>query len=239
SSLGAYLTEVYGRYGYAANLGYSLVMEGITGAEMVRRLMDRLRQQPPAAVAGRAVRRASDFWDERRFGPIRSDTDRSSRNFLQLEYDHDLHVAVRPSGTEPKIKFYVEQVFDPAPTWAGTGFAAARKEMDEATRDLTLAFVDQVLRLADIHLSRPALLVSSLVSLDNRSDFATRFLAELEARLRSASTADQLAAWVDERLKAYGSDPRDLVRAGVAAHFDTQELTAGQSRLLRTVFSLS
>jgi phosphoglucomutase len=238
SSLGAYLNEVYSRYGYAANRGYSLVMEGITGAEMVRRLMDRLRQQPPHAIAGRALRGRSDFWDEQRFGPIRSETDRSSRNFLQLEYEQDLHVAVRPSGTEPKIKFYVEQVFDPAPTWVGAGFPAARQEMDDATLDLTLAFVDQVLRLVDIELPRPALLVSSLVSLDNRLDFATRFLPELETRLLSASDVDQLAAWIDERLKPYGTDPRDLVKAGVAAHFHTKPLAAERDRALCRLFSL-
>ena len=121
STLGEYLTDVYRRYGYAANVGYSLVMEGITGAEMVRRLMDALRQHAPASVEGRSLRYSADSWDEQRCGPIRSETDRSSRNFLQLEYERDLHVAVRPSGTEPKIKFYVEQVFDPAPGWAGEG----------------------------------------------------------------------------------------------------------------------
>ena len=238
SSLGAYLTDIYRRYGYAANVGYSLVMEGITGAELVGRLMDRLRQHPPDSVAGRALHRASDFWDIQRFGPIRSETDRSSRNFLQLEYDRGLHVAVRPSGTEPKIKFYVEQVFDPAPMWAGAGFAAAHQEMDDATRDLTLAFVDQVLRLVDIQLPRSALLVSSLVSLDNRIDFATGFLPELERRLRSASDADKLAGWIDERLNSYGTDPRDLVKAAVAAHFGAQPLAAEQDRLLRKIFSL-
>ena len=242
STLGAYLTDVYRRYGYAANIGYSLVMEGITGAEMVRRLMDRLRQRlrqhPPDSVEGRGLRTASDFWDEQRCGPIRSETDRSARNFLQLEYEGDLHVAVRPSGTEPKIKFYVEQVFDPAPGWSGAGFAPARRDMDESTRTATLAFVEQVLRLIDIDLPRPGLLLSPLVSLDNRLDFSRRFLPQLEAHLRDASgtDADRLAAWIDERLKSYGTDPRDLVRAGVVEHFRTMALPADQDRLLRRLF---
>ena len=238
STLGAYLADVYRRYGYAANVGYSLVMEGITGAEMVRRLMDALREHPPVSVGGRALRRVGDFWDEQRFGPIRSETDRSSRNFLQLEYERALHVAVRPSGTEPKIKFYVEQVFDPAPGWAGAGFATARGEMEEATRSATLALVEQALRLIDIELPRPGLALSSLVSLDNRLDFTRRFLPELEARLRDTRgvDADRLAAWIDERLKSYGTDPRDLVRAGVVEHFRTKALPADQDRVLRRLF---
>jgi phosphoglucomutase/phosphomannomutase len=240
STLGVYLTDVYRRYGYAANVGYSLVMEGITGAEMVGTLMDRLRQHPPDTIEGRALRTASDCWDEQRFGPIRSETDRSSRNFLQLEYERDLHVAVRPSGTEPKIKFYVEQVFDPAPGWASEHFAAAQRLMDEATRNATLAFVEQVLQLIHINLPRPGLLLSSLVSLDNRLDFTRNFLPELQARLRSASAPDVtlVAAWIDERLKPYGTDPRYLVRAGVAEHFNTSPLPAGRDRLLRQLFFL-
>jgi len=240
STLGEYLTDVYRRYGYAANVGYSLVMEGISGAEMVCRLMDALRQHAPASVEGRALRCTADSWDEQRCGPMRSETDRSSRNFLQLEYERGLHVAARPSGTEPKIKFYVEQVFDPAPGWAGGDFAAAQREMETATRNATLAFVGQVLQLIDIKLPRPGLLLSSLVSLDNRLDFTRSFLPELEARLRSASAPDveRVVAWIDERLKPYGTDPRYLVRAGVAEHFATSRLPAERDRLLRQLFFL-
>jgi phosphoglucomutase/phosphomannomutase len=240
STLGAYLTEVYRRYGYAANVGYSLVMEGIAGAEMVGRLMDRVRHQPPRVIEDRRLHRVSDFWDEQCFGPMRSETDRSSRNFLQLEYEHDLHVAVRPSGTEPKIKFYVEQIFDPAPAWSGAGFATARAAMEEKAHDLTLAFVDHVLQLVDIRLPRPALLVSALVSLENRIDFATRFLPEMEARALGTppAGADRLAVWIDGRLKPYGTDPRALVKAGLAEYLRLALLPPDKDRLLRQLFFL-
>jgi hypothetical protein len=203
-------------------------------------MMDRLRAQPPSAVQARALQRAVDYWDETQFGKIRSETDRSSRNFVQLQYDQGVHISVRPSGTEPKIKFYVEQVFNPEADWAGDGFTTSRRAMDDAASQVTLGFVEQVLRLVDLVLPRPALLVSSLVSLDNRIDFATRFLPELEERLRTVSTADadRLLAWVDERLKAYGTDPRYLVAAGVAAYFRDQSLSPDQHRMLRRLFSL-
>jgi len=237
-TLGSYLNEVYRRYGYAANTGFSLIMEGISGSQRVARIMDRLRAHPPAAVEERGLGRTVDYWDEKKFGPIRSETDRSSRNFVQLQYDGGLMIAVRPSGTEPKIKFYVEQVFDPAADWAGEGFAPARKAMDEASRKSTQAFVEQVLRLVDIELPRAAFLVSSLVSLDNRIDFTRHFLPELEEQLRSASArdADQLSVWVDQRLKAYGTDPRFLVAAGVADHFRSHPLAPEQERMLWQVF---
>lgn len=241
STLGAYLNDVYRRYGYAANIGYSLVMEGIAGLELVTRIMDRLRARAPQSLEGRALRRARDYWDESAFGPIRSETERSARNFIQLEYERDLRVSVRPSGTEPKIKFYVEQVFDAVPEWAGNGFTAAQHDMDADTHRLTLKMVAEVLRLVDIELPHAALLVSSLLSLDHRVDFARHFLQELEARLQhaSAADADRLATWIDERLKLYGTDPRYLVAAGVADHFHGRQLPAEQDQLLRKLFSLS
>ena len=237
-SLGDYLTEVYRRYGYAANSGYSLVMEGISGSQQVAQVMDAVRATPPPAVRGAALRRVVDRWDECAFGPIRSDTDRSARNFVQLVYDGDLHVAVRPSGTEPKIKFYVERLFDPQPDWADSGFAAARQTMDQATREATLTFVDGLLRAVDICLPSAALVLSSLVSLDHRIDFATRFLPELQDHVRTLPDAAAVAAWVDARLQPLGPDPRRLVQAGVAEFLRTTSLPPADATRVRAVFEL-
>jgi phosphoglucomutase len=240
-TLGAYLIDVYRRYGYAANIGYSLVMEGVAGMEIVSRIMDELRRRPPALVDGRSLLHATDYWDESTFGAIRSETDRSARNVVRCTYAGDLLVSVRPSGTEPKIKLYVERVCEPLASWAGDGFAAARRALDAAAGEATLGFVDQLLRLVDIELPRPALLLSPLVSLDNRLDFATCFLPEMEARLRAASVGDSagLTAWIDERLRPYGADPRDLVAAGVAEYLRRRLLPPEADAVLRRVFSLT
>jgi phosphoglucomutase len=237
-TLAGYLEDVYRRYGYAANAGYSIVMEGVAGLERRGQMMSALRRDPPTLAEG-APLRVLDHWDESAFGPIRSETDRSARNFVQLEYAGSLRMAVRPSGTEPKIKLYVERVFDPQPEWRAGGLAAARREMDAAVRETTLSVVDRLLRLVGVGLPRAALLVSPLVSLDNRVDFAERFLPELHARLRAplAPQPTELAEWIDQRLAAYGSDPRDLVSAGVADHFRTLTLPPERSRLLHEVFA--
>jgi len=240
TTLGAYLEDAYRRYGYGANIGYSLMMSGASGLQLLNQMMDRLRAEPPAMLGGRGLRRAVDYWHEGEFGAIRSQTDRSARNFLRLEYDGGLQVSIRPSGTEPKIKFYTEQLFDPSATWEGNGFAAARRVMDETTQAVTLALVQGALRLVDIDLPRPALVVSSLVSLENRIDFASRFLPELTAQLRTAGPNDigHLEAWVDERLKGYGADARDLVAAGVSAYSAECDLPPIALDLLRELFNL-
>ena len=146
---------------------------------------------------------------------------------------------MRPSGTEPKIKIYVEQLFGPDPQWNDGGFVPARAQMDGRVHEATLTFVDALLRLVDIRLPRAALLLSPLVSLDNRIDFARGFLPELEARLREATFADAaaLTAWADARLERYGSDPRALVSPGVTAHFATSQVSAEQRRILAQIFS--
>ena len=82
---------------------------------------DHGRAAPAAAalVEDRQLLRAVDHWDEAAFGAIRSATDRSARNFVRLEYEDGVLISARPSGTEPKIKFYVERVFDPAAELGG------------------------------------------------------------------------------------------------------------------------
>jgi len=92
----------------------SVRFEGATGASQMAALLDRLRRAPPASLGGRAVTASFDHRDETgRFGPIRSASDAASRNVLvyHLEAskpDDGARIVLRPSGTEPKVKLYVE-----------------------------------------------------------------------------------------------------------------------------------
>ncbi len=112
--------------------------------------------------------------------------------------------------------------------------------MDDAAAAAALAFIERTLRSVDIVLPRPALLLSPLVSLEHRLDFAQRFLPELENQLRGAGADDaaRLTAWVDARLRPYGSDPRCLVAAGVAEYARLRALSPAHAHLLRRIFSL-
>jgi len=235
-SLGDYLEELHRRYGYAANLGYSLVMDGISGTERIARMMSTLRAHPPATLNGHALQRGLDHLDEAAGGPIRSDTDRAARNFLQLVYDGELRVAVRPSGTEPKIKFYVEQVCPPDATWAKRDLAPLRAAAEADVLETTLALVDTLLRAVDVRLARPALLVSPLLALEHRIDFGERFLPELVEQLAHGGDEAAFGAWVDARLAAYGPDARALVAPGVAAYVDEHTLEAREQQRLAAVF---
>ena len=115
-----YLDDIYMRYGYYANLGTSMVMTGAEGTVQIQAIQQGLRQQPPTAVAGWEVTQHVDHWDETgRHGRFLSETDRASRNVLVFRLENGARVLVRPSGTEPKNKVYIEVPAPPVGRQAG------------------------------------------------------------------------------------------------------------------------
>jgi len=221
-----YLDELHQRYGHFTTAAYSLIMEGATGLRRMGEMMDALRRRPPQDLLGRRVTRQVDYWDEDVFGPILSATDRSSRNVVALFGERGLKVTVRPSGTEPKLKIYVECGGREAGGDAGEIAAFAERANEAMARHL-LAYLG-------IDLAPAAMQLSQLVSVENRADFGERFLPELGRRLGEA-TADELQSWAETRLRAYGKDPRFLVAAGVAAAIEERGWQA-HAALLRRVF---
>ncbi|MBI2884460.1 MAG: phospho-sugar mutase [Candidatus Methylomirabilis oxyfera] len=225
------LDRLYDRYGYVTQGVYSLIMEGVAGLQRIDAMMAALRQKQPPAIAGCGLERAVDYWDEHVSGPIKSGTDRASRNVVALYFDHGLKVTVRPSGTEPKLKIYVE-------AGDSTG-AEGRPEIAQRSAEATLQMVDYLLDTIGMQLPRQALALSQLVSVENRIDFATRFLGELRARLDDGITASALDRWVDTRLAAYGKDSRFLVAPGIRVCLESGLLGLDRyATVLRALFHL-
>lgn len=202
-----FLDEIHRRYGFFATASYSLIMEGAVGLQRIERIMAALRERPPDAVCGRRVLHRTDYWDTAAFGPIRSETDRASRNVVTLTLERGFKITARPSGTEPKLKVYVEG--------GGPEAGMSDASVGTAVREANLAFAEHLLSYIDIRLHRAALLLSSLVSVENRVDFGDRFLPELRRRLADGDELPE--GWLDTRLAGYGKDPRFLAAPGVAA----------------------
>ena len=200
-----YLGQIHQRYGYFATATYSLIMEGVVGLQRIEQTMAALRQQPPKEIRGRRVIGVTDYWNEEELGPILSNTDRSSRNVVTLKLERGFKITARPSGTEPKLKVYVEG----GGKEAGSDVESIKNEV-EATN---LAIAEHLLSYLNIRLAPAALLLSSLVSVENRVDFGERFLPELRRRLTTGEEVNE--TWLDQRLAAYGKDPRFLVAPGV------------------------
>ena len=98
-SLYQLLQDIYAEYGYRKEALASVVRKGKTGAEEIEKIMSDLRSNAPKELAGRKVVRTVDYLETEKTGLPKS-------NVLQFfSADGDV-VTVRPSGTEPKIKFY-------------------------------------------------------------------------------------------------------------------------------------
>ena len=94
-----YLQEIYAEFGYHAERLLSLKREGKDGVEAIRAMMQNFRTNPPKDLAGSPVVRIVDYLEPEKTGLPSSDV-------LQFFAEDGTVVSVRPSGTEPKIKFY-------------------------------------------------------------------------------------------------------------------------------------
>ena len=93
------LQKIYEEYGYRKEGLVSLVRKGKTGAEEIQQIMADMRTNAPADLAGSKVVKVVDYLDTEATGLPKS-------NVLQFFSEVGDVVTVRPSGTEPKIKFY-------------------------------------------------------------------------------------------------------------------------------------
>ena len=103
------MIDMYEKYGYYKDDIQSITLKGIEGLEKIQNILETLRKEPPAEIGGYGVQRARDY----KAGTIKdlrtgetSDTGLPASNVLYYELENDAWVCVRPSGTEPKVKFY-------------------------------------------------------------------------------------------------------------------------------------
>ncbi|MDE6114003.1 phospho-sugar mutase [Barnesiella sp. WM24] len=106
------LQDIYIKYGYSHEAGISLVRKGKSGAEEIIAIMKEFRANPPKQLAGSDVVLVKDYADlnmkDMKSGEITKMDMPTTSNVLQYFTADGTKVSVRPSGTEPKIKFYVE-----------------------------------------------------------------------------------------------------------------------------------
>jgi phosphoglucomutase/phosphomannomutase len=104
------LDALYWQYGAHAEKTVSVTLPGVEGMQKIRALMNLFRQHPPREVGGMRVVQIRDYLERTRTpaggapGPL--DGPRGDMVMLDLEAE-GTYVAVRPSGTEPKVKFYM------------------------------------------------------------------------------------------------------------------------------------
>ena len=106
------LQDIYLEYGYSKEVGVSLVRKGKEGADEIEAMMKNFRSNPPAKIAGSnltfkkdfATLEGYDFTSKEQITLVMPTT----ANVLQYFTEDGTKLSIRPSGTEPKIKFYIE-----------------------------------------------------------------------------------------------------------------------------------
>ncbi len=104
------MINIYEKYGYFKEDLLSLTLEGADGAKQIKEMMEKLRNNVPNRIGNYAVKKFRDY----KVGKIidmytkeEKATELPISNVLYFDLENDSWVCVRPSGTEPKIKFYV------------------------------------------------------------------------------------------------------------------------------------
>nr|WP_306471702.1 hypothetical protein [Priestia megaterium] len=103
------LTRLYQTYGYYKESLTSLTLKGKDGAEQISRIVNRFRKHPPTEIAGAAVEKIEDYQSGERINLLtaqRETIDLPFSNVIKFWLKDGSWFAVRPSGTEPKVKFY-------------------------------------------------------------------------------------------------------------------------------------
>ena len=212
-----YLVDTYKRFGYHANTVRSTVMQGAAGSANIRKIQRTLRRDPPRSIGGHRVLEVNDYWDEAKYGPFLSETDRSSRNLISFTLEGGIKATIRPSGTEPKNKLYLELAAKPLGAEATrSDFEEHRRKVDQEVKEFSNSFLAEMLALIGVTVPVYAFDISDLVALQHKVDFCDRFLPEFERRAKEVlgGRLDEagVSGWVDDTLSPYGPDARALVR---------------------------
>jgi len=103
------LIDLYVQHGFYKESLISLTKKGMDGQQQIANMMENFRNNPPATINGSSVVKVLDYELQRGFNPNTDDTwtiDLPKSNVLQYILEDGSQISARPSGTEPKIKFY-------------------------------------------------------------------------------------------------------------------------------------
>ena len=103
------MQEMYKKYGYYQERQISITLKGIDGAEQIKKIMENIRNNPPKEIAKLKVKAFGDYNKQEIIfeDGSKTNTELPKSNVLYFDLEKNSWICVRPSGTEPKIKFYI------------------------------------------------------------------------------------------------------------------------------------
>ena len=125
------MLKIYAKYGYYKESQYTITLKGADGARKIQQIMTDLRNDPPKQIGKYKVLRFRDYKEDKVIDYSDnsvSTTGLPNSNVLYFELEDDCWCCARPSGTEPKLKFYIGV--------KGTSLENSQELLDELTQAL-------------------------------------------------------------------------------------------------------
>lgn len=125
------MNKMYEKYGYYTETQHSLVLKGMEGAEKIKEMMTAVRNNPPKAFGEYKVTKFSDYQVGKTIdytNNSEAQIDMPKSNVLYFDLTDDAWCCIRPSGTEPKIKFYIGV--------KGTSLDSAKEKVETLKKDV-------------------------------------------------------------------------------------------------------
>ncbi len=136
------LVELYREFGFYKESMISIVKKGKSGADEIEAMMERFRNSSPGTINGSRVMQVNDYLKQKSFdtlSELRKDIDLPKANVLQFFLQDKTTISIRPSGTEPKIKFYI-----------GVSGKLERKEDYQTVNNDLLKKIDNIIKDLDV-----------------------------------------------------------------------------------------
>jgi len=125
------MLDMYEKYGYFKETQYTITLKGIDGSKQIAEIMNKLRENPPKAFGDLEVLKFRDYQNDVVIDMAtgeKTTTGLPKSNVLYFELPDNAWCCARPSGTEPKIKFYMGV--------KGNSLEDAQARVDKLTEDL-------------------------------------------------------------------------------------------------------
>lgn len=220
-----YLDDLYKKYGYVHNALSSIIMQGAAGKKKIDGIQKSLRENPPQKIGDFTIKEVKDFWTG---DDHVSPTDTVSRNLLSFVFEGNddfkkAKVDIRPSGTEPKTKVYIEV------EGHALGIDASDADLEKqkaAMKDTFFAIERGIMKLVfeilDIDMPEHGYRLSSLLPLEAKVEYIKiePQLVELKKDLDDQKIdRAKYEEKIDALLDVFGKDPIEKISPAFEAKY--------------------
>ena len=214
-----YLDGIYAKYGYCHNYLTEIRLLGAKGIGRIKMIMAHLRSHEIPVVGDYAVLDKIDRWQGEP-QPHLSRTDTSSRNVLVLKLENQpetrsIRITVRPSGTEPKFKIYIEVLGRPFDL---SVMEAVKAQIVGIQERLERAFMAYCYDILGVDFPERGFLLFWQLPLDDKMKYFE--IEDRIAGLKAVSDAGKRKQQLDVLLAFLGADPVQKVDRAFEARYD-------------------